>query len=143
MLLTRWKFPDVISSPIALHHQIEAPEGTNGRDVAMLRVANTLPQELALGQDGNPVPPAITIISDIVSRWCYESIGNAPDFAHTVSAAYLSIVSLRSSRSLSHSCTYFIGVVWPHVHHHRRGEGRLLLEGKVLGYPRQRRLKFY
>lgn len=60
ILLTRWKFPDVISSSIALHHQKEAPEGINGLDVAMLRVANALPQELGLGQDGNPVPPAIS-----------------------------------------------------------------------------------
>ncbi|MCD6294776.1 MAG: HDOD domain-containing protein [Deltaproteobacteria bacterium] len=60
MLLTRWKFPDVISSSIAAHHQTKTPEGTNGRDVAMLRVANALPQELGLGQDGNPVPPAIS-----------------------------------------------------------------------------------
>ena len=60
MLLTRWKFPDLISSSIAVHHQIETPEGTNGLDVAMLRVANALPQELGLGQDGNPVPPAIS-----------------------------------------------------------------------------------
>jgi len=60
MLLTRWKFPDVISSSIAVHHQTETPEETNGRDVAMLRVANALPQELGLGQDGNPVPPAIS-----------------------------------------------------------------------------------
>ena len=60
MLLTRWKFPDLISSSIAVHHQIETPEGTNGPDVAMLRVANALPQELGLGQDGNPVPPAIS-----------------------------------------------------------------------------------
>jgi len=60
MLLTRWRFPDVISSSIAVHHQIDTPQGTNGRDVAMLRVANALPQELGLGQDGNPVPPAIS-----------------------------------------------------------------------------------
>lgn len=60
ILLTRWKFPDVISSSIAAHHQIEAPEGANVCDIAMLRVANALPQELALGQDGNPVPPAIS-----------------------------------------------------------------------------------
>ena len=60
MLLTRWKFPDVISSSIAAHHQTKTPEGTNSRDVAMLRVANALPQELGLGQDGNPVPPAIS-----------------------------------------------------------------------------------
>ena len=60
ILLTRWKFPDVISNAIAAHHQTKTPEGTNGRDVAMLRVANALPQELGLGQDGNPVPPAIS-----------------------------------------------------------------------------------
>ena len=60
ILLTRWKFPDVISSSIAAHHQIEAPEGAKVCDIAMLRVANALPQELALGQDGNPVPPAIS-----------------------------------------------------------------------------------
>ena len=61
ILLTRWKFPEVISSSIAIHHQIGAPEGTDGRDVAMLRVANALPQEIGLGQDGNPAPPAISM----------------------------------------------------------------------------------
>ncbi|MBT3256776.1 MAG: HDOD domain-containing protein [Deltaproteobacteria bacterium] len=60
ILLTRWKFPDVISDSIAAHHQTKTPEGTNRRDVAMLRVANALPQELRLGQEGNPVPPTIT-----------------------------------------------------------------------------------
>ena len=60
MLLTRWKFPDVISNSIAAHHQTKTPEGTNDRDVAMLRIANALPQELGLGEDGNPVPPAIS-----------------------------------------------------------------------------------
>ena len=60
ILLTRWKFPDVISNTIAAHHQTKTPEGTNDRDVAMLRIANALPQELGLGQDGNPVPPAIS-----------------------------------------------------------------------------------
>ena len=28
--------------------------------MAMLRIANALPQELGLGQDGNPVPPVIS-----------------------------------------------------------------------------------
>ncbi len=60
MLLTRWKFPHVISHSIAAHHQTNTPEGTNHRDVAMLRIANALPQELGLGQEGNPVPPAIS-----------------------------------------------------------------------------------
>ena len=59
MLLTRWKFPDVISNSIAAHHQTEIPEGTSANDVAMLRIANVLPQELGLGEEGNPVPPEI------------------------------------------------------------------------------------
>ena len=59
MLLTRWRFPEVISNPIAVHHQTEIPEGTSANDVAMLRIADVLPQELGLGEEGNPVPPEI------------------------------------------------------------------------------------
>ncbi|MEA1936352.1 MAG: HDOD domain-containing protein [Thermodesulfobacteriota bacterium] len=59
MLLTRWKFPDMIINPIAAHHQTEIPEETGVNDVAMLRIANILPQELGLGEEGNPVPPEI------------------------------------------------------------------------------------
>ena len=59
MLLTRWRFPEVISNPIAVHHQTEIPEGTNANDVAMLRIADALPQELGLGEEGNPIPPEI------------------------------------------------------------------------------------
>ena len=59
MLLSRWKFPEVISNSIAAHHQAEIPEGVNVRDVAMLRVANVLSQELGMGAEGNPVPPVI------------------------------------------------------------------------------------
>jgi len=59
MLLTRWKFPDVISAPIAFHHRSEFPEDLFAGDVAMLRIADVLPQELGLGAGGNPFPPDI------------------------------------------------------------------------------------
>ncbi|MBE9581546.1 MAG: HDOD domain-containing protein, partial [Proteobacteria bacterium] len=54
MLLKRWMFPDMIVNPIAIHHQTEIPEGTNSADTAMLRIADALPQELGLGDEGNP-----------------------------------------------------------------------------------------
>jgi HD-like signal output (HDOD) protein len=59
ILLTRWKFPDVITAPIAVHHQLEFPEAPVAGDVAMLRIADVLPQELGLGAGGNPFPPEI------------------------------------------------------------------------------------
>jgi len=59
MLLTRWRFPDIISKPIALHHQTAIPEGASASDVAMLRIADTLPQELGIGEGGNMTPPEI------------------------------------------------------------------------------------
>ena len=60
MLLTRWKFPRVISDTIAAHHKSDPPGSGNGRDLAMLRIANTIPQEIGLGQEGNPVPPLLS-----------------------------------------------------------------------------------
>ncbi len=59
MLLTRWKFPDKISAPIAFHHQTDLPETANATDMAMLRIADALPQEIGLGAGGNPFPPEI------------------------------------------------------------------------------------
>ncbi len=59
MLLTRWKFPDVISAPIAVHHRSGFPKNPVAGDVAMLRIADVLPQELGLGAGGNPFPPEI------------------------------------------------------------------------------------
>ena len=56
MLLTRWKFPARIIDPIALHHEREMPQGESAIDVALLRVANILARELAIGKDGNPSP---------------------------------------------------------------------------------------
>lgn len=60
MLLKRWNFPDVVNNSISAHHKVGVPEGTNAHDLAMLRIANALPQELGLGQEGNPVPPVIS-----------------------------------------------------------------------------------
>ncbi len=60
ILLKRWNFPDVISRSIAAHHQVTVPEGTNTHDLAVLRIANALTQELGLGEEGNPVAPVIS-----------------------------------------------------------------------------------
>lgn len=59
MLLIRWKFPEVISGPIDAHHKTELPEGADVRDVAILRIADALPQQIGLGAGGNPAPPNI------------------------------------------------------------------------------------
>jgi putative nucleotidyltransferase with HDIG domain len=60
ILLKRWNFPDMINNSIAAHHQVTLPEGTNTHDLAVLRIANALPQELGLGEEGNPVAPVIS-----------------------------------------------------------------------------------
>ena len=60
MLSKRWNFPDVINNSIAAHHKVEVPEGTNIHDLAVLRIANALPQELGLGEEGNPIAPVIS-----------------------------------------------------------------------------------
>ncbi len=49
MLLKRWKFPNVISGPISVHHQTAIPEGINLKDVALLRVADTLSKTVGFG----------------------------------------------------------------------------------------------
>ncbi|RLB69563.1 MAG: hypothetical protein DRH04_04985 [Deltaproteobacteria bacterium] len=56
MLLTRWKFPPQIVQPIAWHHRQQLPAEVNQVDVALLRLANVLAQELGLGKDGNSMP---------------------------------------------------------------------------------------
>lgn len=59
ILLTRWKFPDMISNPIAVHHQAEVPEETSAPDVAMLRIADTLSNELNPDKSDTRMPPEI------------------------------------------------------------------------------------
>lgn len=49
VLLTRWKFPDIISAPIAVHHSSKIPEGINSADVAMLKIADALTHESGQG----------------------------------------------------------------------------------------------
>ena len=53
MLLTRWKFPDIIVNPIAFHYHSEISEGTDPVDIAMLRIANIIDQETGLEDKGN------------------------------------------------------------------------------------------
>ena len=55
MLLERWNFPGIIVDPVAVHHLTGFPEDTDRYDVAMVKVADSLPQELNLGDQGNPV----------------------------------------------------------------------------------------
>lgn len=59
ILLTRWRFPESITIPIAFHHQKVLTENAYARDVAMLRIADTLPRELSMGGSGNPATPEI------------------------------------------------------------------------------------
>lgn len=57
MLLNRWKFPSGISDPIFAHHQEQMPETVNVKDVAMLRVSDTLAKCAGFGYSQNFVIP--------------------------------------------------------------------------------------
>ncbi len=59
ILLKRWKFPEAITAPIAVHHQTDILQDSFASDIAMLRIADTLPQELGLGGGGNSLVPKI------------------------------------------------------------------------------------
>jgi len=59
ILLSRWKFPEAITAPIGAHHQTDRQKHAFASDIAMLRIADTLPQELGLGGGGNSVIPEI------------------------------------------------------------------------------------
>jgi putative nucleotidyltransferase with HDIG domain len=59
MLLVRWKFPEIISAPIGVHHMQDNQDDSTSDDVIILIIANALAQEIGLGQEGNTVPPAI------------------------------------------------------------------------------------
>ena len=49
MVLRRWKFPDAITGPISVHHQTEIPDGIHPKDVALLRVADTVSKTVGFG----------------------------------------------------------------------------------------------
>ncbi len=55
MLLKRWNFPERIINAVEYHHSEDIPEKVRGRDVAMLRIANSLTQEQKMGKEGNSV----------------------------------------------------------------------------------------
>lgn len=57
LILTRWKFPGEIIEPIALHHAAELPPESDRLSVAILKLANTIAQELEVGSDGNVTAP--------------------------------------------------------------------------------------
>lgn len=57
MLLSRWRFPEAIHRPIAVHHQRETTEGKLAPHADMLRVANAISSEVGLGEEGYPRPP--------------------------------------------------------------------------------------
>lgn len=59
MLLKRWKFPRQVVAPILGHH-LHAKAGPDlSRDVALIRVANAITQQLGVGTDGNIIPPPV------------------------------------------------------------------------------------
>ncbi len=58
-LLSHWRFPSFMASTIGVHHADELPEDANPKDVALLRVANCLAQELEIGSEGNVQAPSI------------------------------------------------------------------------------------
>jgi len=59
MLLTRWKFPEIIIDPIKMLHQKEFSEDVNKKDVASLRIANSLSRQAQIGLEGNLEPNEI------------------------------------------------------------------------------------
>ncbi len=56
VLLTRWKFPEIICGPIGIHHSSEIPKGINASVVAMLKIADALSHESGLGGWELPAP---------------------------------------------------------------------------------------
>ncbi|MBW1730486.1 MAG: HDOD domain-containing protein [Deltaproteobacteria bacterium] len=57
MLLSRWKFPELIITPISKHHRHEENGSDYVVEKAALRVADSLVQEIGIGDGGNPFPP--------------------------------------------------------------------------------------
>ncbi len=62
MLLKRWKFPEKIKNPITFHHVQDVKkleEDVNAVDIALLRTANSLAQDLFPLKEGNTIPNLI------------------------------------------------------------------------------------
>jgi putative nucleotidyltransferase with HDIG domain len=58
-LLDRWKFPEIISHPIAIHHQTDLPEDGNPSDLAILRIADALSSQIILEESDASLIPQI------------------------------------------------------------------------------------
>ncbi len=56
LLLGRWNFPEAIREPVAAHHREDASAAINPAAVALLRVADAVAQQTAVGSSGNPAP---------------------------------------------------------------------------------------
>lgn len=57
-LLGRWKFPKIITQPIEGHHQEKTPKETSRVDLALLRTADAIAQEISwAGYETAPAPP--------------------------------------------------------------------------------------
>jgi len=59
LLLTRWKFPPDLILPILSLHQETPTEDTNLKDLAILRIANSVAQETGVGNGGSLAPDPI------------------------------------------------------------------------------------
>jgi putative nucleotidyltransferase with HDIG domain len=59
LLLSRWRFPPNLVSPILSHHLDVPIEGTNLMDLAILRIANGVVKETGVGNGGNLGPASV------------------------------------------------------------------------------------
>ncbi|MEA2102231.1 MAG: HDOD domain-containing protein [Thermodesulfobacteriota bacterium] len=72
ILLTRWRFPEQIISPVRFHHNDHPDDNVSQQDIAMLHIADAMVQQVGLGESGNPKPPEI-MENDL------QNIGITPD----------------------------------------------------------------
>jgi len=59
MLLSRWKFPDLIVVPVTQHHSLPTGGSEYLKETAALRIADVLAQEASIGNGGNGVVPEL------------------------------------------------------------------------------------
>jgi putative nucleotidyltransferase with HDIG domain len=56
MLLKRWRFPAEIINPIEYMHNKNRPQDVNIYDIALLRITNSIAQQIEFGKEGNSKP---------------------------------------------------------------------------------------
>ena len=82
LLLSRWRFPDVIVDPIGAHHQGEPHKGNPAMDVAILRISDALAQQERVGNSGNPTPPPFSAADAAFLDPDDNTFSNAITFLH-------------------------------------------------------------